>query len=183
MEITAMNSLGRITRRHGESGVTLIEMLIAIVVLTIGLAALAQLFVVAALNNTFAVTSSGAVNDAQRLIESWKVKAVSGYINDAAITSATYDSGTGKSAAFNQLAGYYTAEPSRFKESVWVFDQAGALVGTANPTTPPGITAGSLRATGNASRFVYILMEPKIDDPRTIQPVVLTAIISGRVQP
>ena len=168
-------------RREAESGVTLVEMLIAIVVLTIGLAALAQLFVVAALNNTFAVTSSGAVNDAQRLIESWKVKAATGGIMHPDITSATWNSSTDKSAAFNQLDGYYDpTNPTRFKEHVWVFDRNGALVGTASPSSPPGATPGSLRSTGKESRLVYILMEPKVDDPKTIQPVVLTAIITGK---
>ena len=175
-----MHPTTRARLRSDESGVTLIELMIAIVVLTVGLVALAQLFVAAALNNTYAVTTSGAVSDAQRLIESWKVKAAVNGITDPAITSALYNSGTDKSAAFAQLSGYYSGLPSRYKESVWVFDSAGAVVGTASPATPPGIAAGTLMSTGVNSRLVYILMEPKVDDPRTIQPVILTAIITGK---
>jgi Tfp pilus assembly protein PilV len=175
-----MHPTPRVRRRSDETGVTLIEMMIAVLVLTIGLVALAQLFVVAALNNTYAVTTSGAVNDAQRLIESWKVKAAVNGISDPAITSALYNSGTDHSAAFAQLSGYYGTQPSRFRESVWVFDVAGNVVGTASPATPPGVAAGTLKSTGDNSRLIYVLMEPKIDDPRTIQPVILTAIVTGK---
>jgi prepilin-type N-terminal cleavage/methylation domain-containing protein len=175
-----MHTRTRARRRDTESGVTLIELLIAITILSIGLVALAQLFVVAALNNTFAVTTSGAVNNAQRLIESWKVKAAvspTGVDIDD-ITSGTYDEGTEQSTAFAQLDGYY-AQESRFRESVWVFDRNGDIVGDADPELPPGITDGELRSAGEQSRLVYILMEPKVDDPKTIQTVVLTALVTG----
>ena len=166
-------------RRRAESGVTLIEMMIALIVLTIGLVTLCQLFIVAYLNTQYAVTTSGGVNDAQWLVESWKVKAAGANgILDPDITSATWDSGTGTCQAFVDLDGYVTAN-SQYKESVWVFDWEGNLVGSASPATPPGFADGELRAHSSNSRLVYILMEPKFPDPRTNQTVTMTSVVSG----
>lgn len=165
-------------RRQTERGVTLIELMIAILVLTVGLAGLAQLLVVAAMNNTFAITTSGGVNDAQRLIEAWKSEAATHGIESSVITSSTWNSSTETCAAFAALPGYVSAD-SRYKENVWVFDWEGNLVGTATPSLPPGISAGQLKAQADNSRLVYVRMEPKFDDPRTNQTVILTAIVTG----
>lgn len=165
-------------RRKAERGVTLIELMIAILVLTVGLAGLAQLLVVAAMNNTFAITTSGGVNDAQRLIEAWKAEAAENGISSSVITSSTWNSSTQTCAAFAALPGYVSAD-SRYKENVWVFDWQGNLVGSATPSLPPGISAGQLKAQALNSRLVYVRMEPKFDDPRTNQTVVLAAIVTG----
>lgn len=166
-------------RRRAESGVSLIEMMIAILVLTVGLVSLAQLFTVATLNNMLAVTTSGGVNDAQRLVEAWKAEAMTNGITSAAIRSATYQTSTHECAAFVALAGY-DSTASLYRENVWVFDWNGDLVGSANPTMPPGVAAGTLRSPAVKSRLVYIRLDPKSPDPRANQTVIVTAIVAGK---
>ena len=170
----------RRARRNGERGVTLIEMMIAIVILTIGLAALAQLFVVSLRNSQYAVTTSGGVNDAQWLVENWKIAAKDDAtgIENPLITSATWDEDSGECAAFAALPDYDSAN-SQYKESVWVFDRDGTLVGSADPDMPDGFSDGDLQAPSTNSRLVYIVMEPKSSDPRINQRVTMTAIITG----
>lgn len=162
-----------------EAGVTLIEMLIAIGVLSVGLVSLAQLFVVATMGNSYAVTTSGGVNDAQRLVESWKIRAATNGIADAAITSATYDTGSQNCEAFAALPGF-DSEASLYEPSVWVFDWKGRLVGSASPAYPPNVEFGSLAAVSESSRLVYIRLDPKSPDPRTNQVLELSAVIAGK---
>src|SRR5262245_51584496 len=92
-----LNRKRRTNRRMSESGVSLIEMLIACTVLAIGLVSLVQLFVWATMNNSFVVRTAGGLNDAQRLIEFYKgVAATSANgVDDALITSSSWNSGTG----------------------------------------------------------------------------------------
>ena len=165
-----------------EAGVTMIEMVIAIVVLSIGLVSLAQLFIVASFNNSYAIATSGGVNDAQRLVEYWKAIAAADDIDNAAITSSLYDAGTKKCAAFEDLTNEdgstFDFDASAYKPSVWVFDKDGNVVGTA-ATLPDGITAGDLRAPSEDSRYVYIEMKPKSNDPRYGQPITLSAVITS----
>jgi Tfp pilus assembly protein PilV len=172
--------MARASRNSGsfassETGVTLIEMVIAILVLTVGLIGLAQLFIVASFNNSYAIATSGGVNDAQRLIEDWKTKARSN-INHSSITSSTYDETNRRCAAFVALG--YDPEASPHKESVWVFDRAGNLVGSASPSYPPDVPSGTLRAVSDTSRLVYIRMEPKTMDPRYGQTVTISTLIT-----
>lgn len=166
-----------------ESGVTLIEMVIAILILTVGLVSLAQLFIVASYNNTYAVATSGGVNDAQRLVEFWKARAVLNGADDPMITSGTWNEETATCTPFEALLDEdgdpYDFDASAYKPSVWVFDTDGNLVGSATPSLPPGISAGTLRAPAKNSRYVYILMTPKTKDPRYGQTVQLSAIVSG----
>ena len=163
------------TFSSSESGVTLIEMVIAILVLTIGLVGLAQLFIVASFNNSYAISTSGGVNDAQRLIEDWKSKARTN-ISHASITSSTYDEANQRCAAFVALG--YDPDASPHKESVWVYDRNGNLIGSASPSDPLGVTPGSLRAISDTSRLVYIEMKPKTNDPRYGQTVTISTIIT-----
>ena len=165
-------------RRGSESGVTLIEMLIAILVLSVGLVSLAQLFVVATIGNSFAVTTSGGINDAQRLVEAWRIQAATNGISDAAITSATYDTGSQRCEAFAALPGF-DSEASRYEPSVWVFDWKGRLIGRASPAYPPNVEFGTLAAASEGTRLVYIRMDPKSPDPRTNQVLEMSAIIAG----
>jgi Tfp pilus assembly protein PilV len=177
-----MTNIKRVTDRAiagAEAGVSLVEMIIAILVLTVGLVSLAQLFVVATLGNTYAVTTSGGINDAQRLIEAWKIRAATPSLPDSAITSATYNTGTGSCAAFAALTGY-DESLSQYKENVWVFDWNGNLVGSASPTYPPGVASGTLRSVSPKSRLIYIRMDPKSPDPRTNQVLELSAMIAGK---
>lgn len=166
-------------RSSTESGVTLIEMLIAILVLSVGLVSLAQLFVVATIGNSFAVTTSGGINDAQRLVEAWRIQAATNGIGDAAITSATYDTGSQRCEAFAALPGF-DSEASKYEPSVWVFDWNGRLVGEASPAYPPNVEFGSLAATSEGTRLIYIRMDPKSPDPRTNQVLEMSAIIAGQ---
>ena len=164
--------------RSTQSGVTMIEMLIATLVLSIGLVSLAQLFIVATLNNAFTVNISAGVNDAQRMIEVFRIEAASSPdgINSSLITSSSYDEGTGENSAFADLDGY-DADEDRFKQYVWVFDNTGTLVGTATPSYPPDEPTNAFRSLSTNSVFVYIRMEPKFSDPRTNQTLILTAVV------
>lgn len=166
-------------RSSHEAGVTLIEMLIALLVLSVGLVSLAQLFVVATVGNSFAVTTSGGINDAQRLVEAWKIRAATNGIADAAITSATYNDGSKHCAAFAALPGF-DSNASQYEPSVWVFDWKGKLVGKASPEYPPGVVFGSLIAASENTRLVYIRMDPKSPDPRTNQMLELSTMIAGK---
>jgi prepilin-type N-terminal cleavage/methylation domain-containing protein len=173
----------RNVRRQNERGVTIIEMLIAIAVLSIGLAALAQLFVVSTMNNAFAVNVSGGVTDAQRLLESWKVVAKNSTsnpkISDPLITSSMWDTSTNKSPAFDNLdSTQFSDSRYPYKQYVWVYDKTG-LVGSASPGDPPGVTAGSLRAPSITSRLVYIRLVPKTTDPRFNQVITLVGVINA----
>src|SRR5262249_42308471 len=144
------------TRRPSEAGVTIIEMMIAILVLTIGLVSLAQLFVAATMNNSFVVQTAGGINDAQRLLEHWKYLAAQDTVNgvsNAAITSSAYDTGTGQSAAFvAALTTNYTPVNDAYKEDVWVYKSDGTLVGTNANTCPvSGLAAPTL-----GTRLIFI---------------------------
>lgn len=169
-----------------DAGVTLIEMMIAILVLTVGLAGLAQLFVAATMNNSFVVQTAGGLNDAQRLIEHWKyvvaTSSTANGIDDPLVTSSTYNTTTGQCAAFVTNLGStgYASTASAYQESIWVFDGAGNLVGSASPSYPPGVAAGTLKAPTKNARLVYIRMVPKTSDPRVNQTLTLAAVIGGK---
>lgn len=170
--------------RSREAGVTMIEMVIAITVLSVGLVSLAHLFIVASFNNYYAIATSGGVNDAQRLVEYWKARAAVNGITDAEITSSTWDEDANSCAAFASLtaedAGGYDPDASAYKPSVWVFDDAGALVGAANPAWPADIDEDiELKAPSANSRYVYIRMVPKSNDPRYGQEVTLSAVVGS----
>jgi hypothetical protein len=164
-----------------EAGVTIIELVIAVGVLSVGLLAMAQLFIVATLNNAFAANTSSGVADAQRLIEAYKSEAATNGITSAIVTSGTYDEATRSSPAVQAATG---APPSVwYKESVWVFDKNGALVTTpgiaVSPASPPEFT-GALASPSERSRLVVVRYEPKTSDSRYSQTVVLTSIIRGK---
>jgi len=63
---------------HGEAGFTLVEALIAMVILAIGLVAITNLFVVAAGSNTTASKSTGAAAHATEVMERLKATPVTG---------------------------------------------------------------------------------------------------------
>lgn len=170
-------------RSRRESGVTLIEMMIALLVLSIGLVALAQLYVAATMNHQYVIDTSGGINDGQRLIEQWKYYAsvtgsTSPTINatTSTITTSTYASG--QCTAFVNALGStgYTAANSQYQESVWVFDSAGSLVGTAGFSCP----VSGLQAPTVNSRLIYIQMVPKTPDPRVNQTLTMMAVIGGK---
>jgi prepilin-type N-terminal cleavage/methylation domain-containing protein len=166
-------------RQPSEAGVTLIEMMIAILVLTIGLVALAQLFVAATMNNSYVVQTAGGINDAQRLLEHWKYLAAQDTVNgvsNAAITSSAYNTGTGQSQAFvDALTTNYSAANDAFKEDVWVYKSDGTLVGTNANTCP----VSGLMAPTLGTRLVFIQMVPKNPDPRTNQTITLMTVIGA----
>ncbi len=153
--------------------------MIASVVLTVGLVSLAQLFVISTMNLSSSVSTSGGVNDAQRLIEAWKIEAATNGITSPAIRTATYDSTTDQCAAFAALPGYDSAA-SQFKENVWVFDWTGSLVGTGTPDLPPGVEAGTLASVGANSRLVYVRLDPKRNDAQASAPITLMGLIVGK---
>jgi hypothetical protein len=172
------------SRRERESGVTIIETLIATVVLSVGLVGLAQLFIVASYNNSYAVATSGGVNDAQRLVEYWKAHAGVNGFGDGKVTSSMWDESTGSCTAFADLkaadgVSAYDFEASAYKPSVWVYDHTGTLVGTASEDPPSGFDSAPVAPADN-SRYVYIRMEPRSKDPRYGQAVTLSAIVGGQ---
>ena len=172
-------------RRNPQSGLTLIELMIAILVLMVGLLGMAKLFIYATLNTALAVNESQGVADAQKLIEAYKIEAATNGISSTVITSGTYVTATDSSPAYLAGTGGRSAE---FNESVWVFDKTGTLVNpagnTVNPATPTdpvtGYTyaANELKSPSSTSRLVYVLLTPKVKDPRYNQAVRLMDIVS-----
>ena len=166
---------------RSEAGVTIIEMLIAIFVLTVGLLAMAQLFVAATMNNALATNTSGGVGDAQRRIEVYKSEAATNGITSALITSGAYNESTGTCPAYVNATGV-SAQWS--KETIWVYDKAGSLVTsagmTASSSPPANYTSAQLRAPSEKSRLVVVRLEPKASDARYNQTVMLSAIIRGK---
>jgi prepilin-type N-terminal cleavage/methylation domain-containing protein len=165
-----------------QRGLTLIELVIATLVLSVGLISLARLFVLATLNNSLAVNMSQGLNDAQRLIEVYKTAAATNGATSAVIVSGTYSATNSTSAFYNAMlvnggTGYRSED---FHEDIWVFDHTGALVTgsyTVNPSLPPGYSAGDLRAPSSTSRLVYVRMVPTVENPRYNQTVTLMAYV------
>jgi type II secretory pathway pseudopilin PulG len=176
--------MGSRPRRRRERGLTLIELVIATLVLSVGLIALARLFVLATLNAALAVNMSQGLNDAQRLVEVYKTEAASSSngASSAVIVSGTYSATNSSSAFYNAMlvnggTGYRSKD---FHEDVWVFDQSGAVVSGSypvSPSLPPGYSAGDLRAPSASSRLVYVRMTPIVPDPRYNQAVTLMAYV------
>src|ERR1041385_1373894 len=149
-----MGEKRRTMRRRVEAGVTLIELMIATMVLAIGLIGLAKLFALAALNTSLAVNESQGIADAQRLIEAMKIEAAnntngvwadSAYTTpEANIVSSTYDSSSGSCPLWDH---YFASSASQdYKMSVWVIDNTGTrVVGSYAHTSdyPPGFAQGS----------------------------------------
>ena len=174
--------------RGRERGLTLIELMIAVLVLSVGLIGLARLFVLATLNSSLAVNMSQGLNDAQRLVEAFKIEAASSGLGVASTTivSGTYSATDASSVYYNAMlansgAAYRSDE---FYEDVWVFNEAGTVVqhptsGTypISPSLPPGYSAGALRSPSASSRLVYVRMRPKVPDPRYNQEVTLMALV------
>src|SRR5207245_1088649 len=108
----------RTVRRRVEAGVTLIELMIASMVLAIGLIGLAKLFALAALNTSLAVNESQGLAEAQRIIEAMKIEAeinTYGVCTDSAystpeanIVSSTYDSSTSSCPLWDHYFGNST---------------------------------------------------------------------------
>jgi prepilin-type N-terminal cleavage/methylation domain-containing protein len=170
------------SRSGRERGFSLIELVIATLVLSVGLMGLARLFVLATLNSALAVNMSQGLNDAQRLLEVYKTEAATNGAASATIVSGTYSATDASSAYYNAMlvnsgTGYRSAE---FQEDVWVFDESGTLVTGTYPTSPalpPGYSAGDLHAPSSTSRLVYIRMTPKVPDPRFNQIVTLMTYV------
>jgi prepilin-type N-terminal cleavage/methylation domain-containing protein len=168
--------------RGRERGFSLVELVIAILVLSIGLIGLARLFVFATLNAALAVNMSQGLNDAQRLIEVYKTEAAINGVSSSRIVSGTYAATDSSSAYYNAMlansgTGYRSSD---FEEDVWVFDSTGAVITgsyTVNPSLPPGYSAGDLRAPSTSSRLVYVRLTPKIKDPRYNQEVKLIGYV------
>jgi hypothetical protein len=176
--------------RRAEAGVTLVELLLSTFVLTVGLLGLAQLFVVATMNNSLSVTTSEGLIDAQRCLEAYRSIAMTSPqgINDTRLVSGTYDAGTGNSPAY-AAATVSTEYPSgydspKYKENVWVYSDTGPVTGgyAVVPDDPPGVEnpMTTLRAPSATSRLVVVYLEPITNDPRYNQPVMLTTLISER---
>ena len=176
-------------RRSGgaEDGVTLIELMIAIIVLGVGLLGIAQLFVVATMGNAFSVNTSEALVDAQRCLEGYRSIAIQAGglgVADPRLVSGTV-TGTGETAnspAFEEATGGFNSE--KYFENVWVFDWNGDLVVgtgarnyTVSPSAPPDYD-GRLAAPTAASLLVIVRLEPVYADNRYNQPITLASIIS-----
>jgi hypothetical protein len=188
MRDTSHNDGGKPRARRAEAGVTLIELLLSTFVLTVGLLGLAQLFVVATMNNSLSVTTSEGLIDAQRCLEAYRSIAMTSPqgINDTRLVSGTYDGGTGNSPAY-AAATVSTEYPSgydspKYKENVWVYSNAGRVTGgyAVSPADPPDVDPATLLAPSATSRLVVVRLEPITYDPRYNQPVTLTTLISER---
>jgi hypothetical protein len=168
--------------RSRDRGLTLVELAIATLVLSVGLIGLARLFVLATLNSALAVNMSQGLNDAQRLVEVYKTEAATNGVGSAAIVSGTYSATDANSAFRNAmlLNGGTSYRSKDFKEDVWVFDNNGNVVTgayTVNPSLPPGYSAGDLRAPSTTSRLIFVRMTPFVPDKRYNQEVTLIAYV------
>jgi prepilin-type N-terminal cleavage/methylation domain-containing protein len=174
-----------------QAGVTLIEVLIAMVVLSIGLVALAELFVIATMNTARSTNVSQEINDAQRLIEDLKIVAANEGVE-----------GTGGTIPVKMRSGDYATSTDNYDsekctEFVYVLDANGAIidengdrVDAASYFTADGHpdlaalygdpTAGLYAAPSKKSRLVICRMVPENPDLRFNQTVTLVSVINGR---
>jgi hypothetical protein len=182
--VKTVNRIRRAGSSSTQSGVTIIEMMIATIVLTIGLVSLAQLFIWATMNNSFVVRTSGGLNDAQRLIEYYKYIAATNVNGVAAttITSSSFNEGTGQCPAFVALPGYQSSL-SDYKEYVWVYDSTGTRIGAASPANPDGVPTANLIAPTKYTRLIYVRLIPKTPDPRVNRQIDMSAIIGSPLKP
>jgi hypothetical protein len=162
-----------------EEGSTLVELAIAVLVLTVGLLGLAHLFVVATMTSALSVNTSEALIDAQRCLEAYRSIAVASPVGvaDLRLVSGTCDSSIGNSPAYADATGH---DSTGFEESVWVFNRSGALVTGAhavNPAAPEGINPAELRAPSQGSRLVIVRLEPILANARYNQTVTLSTVI------
>jgi prepilin-type N-terminal cleavage/methylation domain-containing protein len=123
------------TRRSAQAGFTLVEILISLVVLTIGLLGVAILFATAVANNQRNKVDSGAT-----LVSETVLDQISANNANSAGTIGIVDC-TGVTRNFSLVSG---AQPN---------GQGATLLPTTDPATPSGInwTAG---ANGNTNNFV-----------------------------
>jgi prepilin-type N-terminal cleavage/methylation domain-containing protein len=182
--------------RRFEDGVTLVELMIALLVLVIGIVGAAQLFVVAQMSQTLAINQSSGAEDMQRFIDSLRTEISNnglGTYNSGTnsidvnpwVFSSTYDEGDDYCYAFGDYMNGY--QPAWFRPNVWIYDHEGDLVnpyGTVSPAAPPDVDAADLIAPSTSSIVVYVRMDPKDDSAagaRWNLPVTVKAVISGHI--
>jgi Tfp pilus assembly protein PilV len=177
--------------RSRAGGFTILELMVAMLVLTIGIVGVAQLYAVATLNSTLSVNTSTGLIDAQRCLEAMRgiARSSSLGINDPRLVSSTYSATLGSCPTYVTVTGY---DSENFKESVWVYNSTGRVDG--NGIDPPGSTArGPLYAVAPAlppgygsaplapsttTLIVVVRLEPVSGSRRLNQPVTLTTVIS-----
>ena len=166
---------------------TLVELMMAVFVLTVGLLGLAQLFVMATMNNALSVNTSEGLIDAQRCLEAYgSIAATSpSGVEDPRIVSGTYDASTGNSPAYAAAtvsaaypAGY---DSERFRENDWVYDRMGVPVDGpyAVSGVPSGIDPAALFAPSENSRLVVVQLDPVLPNPRYNQTITLSTVINS----
>jgi hypothetical protein len=177
--------------RSRESGVTIIELMISMLVLIVGVVGIAQLYAVATLNGALSVNTSTGIIDAHRCLEAMRgiARSSSLGVNDPRLVSATYDTTLAKCPTYVSVTGY---DSQRFRESVWVFNNTGRVDG--NGIDSPGSTArGSFYSVESAlprgfsrtplapaanTLTVIVQLDPIVADPRFVQSVVIMTVIS-----
>ena len=194
----------RVALRSSEAGVTLVELMIACLVMVIGLVAMAQLFIVATMSQTLAVNQSHGAEDCQRFVDALRVEVLNDGLGvqdpstgtitfNADIFSATYQTSgitsctglTSGNPAF--LYHMYCYDPTWFTPKVWIYDFDGNLVnpyGTMDPAEPPGVASADLTSPSKGCVKVFVRLDPRDESGygrRSNVPVTLTAIVSGDV--
>jgi hypothetical protein len=178
-------------RRSPESGVTLIELMISMVVLIVGVVGTAQLYAVATLTGALSVNTSTGLIDAHRCLEAMRgiARSSSLGVSDPRLVSASYDPDVDRCPTYVTVTGHDSVD---FRESVWVFDNSGRVDGngvdppgsTVNGSSyevasalPPGFTRAPLAPAAN-TLTVVVRLEPVAADPRFVHPVTLMTVIS-----
>jgi hypothetical protein len=185
----------RPARRKSElsrsSGVTIVELMIALLVLSVGIIGIAQLYAVATVTGALSVNTSTGLVDAQRCIEAMRgiAHSSSSGIKDPRLVSATFDSSRGNSPTYLTVTGY---DSERFRENIWVYSNTGRVDGNGvdppgstthgspyavSSVLPPGYTTAPLAPTAS-SLTVVVRLEPIVKDRRFIQSVTLATVIS-----
>ena len=174
-----------------NSGVTIIELMIALLVLSVGIIGIAQLYAVATMTGALSVNTSTGLVDAQRCLEAMRgiAHSSSAGIHDPRLVSATYDSDRGNCPTYHTATGY---DSERFRENVWVYNNTGRVDGngvdppgstasgsayTVSSLLPPGYNTMPIAPTAN-SLTVIVRLEPIASNRRLVQSVTLATVIS-----
>jgi prepilin-type N-terminal cleavage/methylation domain-containing protein len=150
--------------RTRQDGVTLIEMVIAVAVMSVGLFAMAQLFIAATLNTAHARNESLSLQRGHMQIETLKQTAITSGITASAITSSSQTISTA---------------PNPVVMNTYVLDMNGTLVGGGN--LPSDLAAvygpGLSRAPSSNSRLVIVRLVPQMQNSRINNTITLVSVI------
>jgi hypothetical protein len=153
------------------------------------LLALAQLFVIATMNNALSTNVSEGLNDCQRLIEDFRIEAAVNGVEDSD------GNANPQIVSGNYAITHYDSEKST--EYVYVLDEDGNIVesdgtrvaasgyfasneGTDLDAYYGNPADGKMAAPSKKSRLVIVRLVPINPDPRFNQTVTIVSVVNGR---